>query len=82
MAAIGYSGVAIQPERINIWFGRHEICRNGGISPLFNEERAHDYLQQREFTVRIDLGLGSCTCNFFTTDLTHEYIHINADYST
>lgn len=82
MAAIGYSGVAIEPERINIWFGRHEICRNGGRSPLYDEAQAHAYLQQREFTVRIDLGLGSGTCNFFTTDLTHEYVHINADYST
>jgi glutamate N-acetyltransferase / amino-acid N-acetyltransferase len=82
MAAIGYSGVAIQPERINIWFGRHEICRNGERSPLYNEARTHAYLQQREFTIRIDLGLGSGACTFFTTDLTHDYIHINADYST
>lgn len=82
IAAIGYSGVAIDPERINIWFGRHEICRHGGVSPIYDELRAHAYLQQREFTVRIDLGLGSGSCTFFTTDLTHEYIHINADYST
>ncbi|MGC8549633.1 MAG: bifunctional glutamate N-acetyltransferase/amino-acid acetyltransferase ArgJ [Acidobacteriaceae bacterium] len=82
MAAIGYSGVAIDPNRINIWFGRNEICRNGGRSPLFDEARAHAYLQQREFSVRIDLGLGSGACTFFTTDLTNEYIHINADYST
>lgn len=82
MAAIGYSGVAIEPDRIGIWFGPHEICRNGGRSPLYNEAQAHDYLKQREFSIRIDLGLGSGSCNFFTTDLTHEYIHINADYST
>lgn len=82
MAAIGYSGVPIQPERIAIWFGRLEICRNGGRSPLYDEAQAHAYLQQREFSIRIDLGLGSGSCNFFTTDLTHEYISINADYST
>lgn len=82
IAAIGYSGVAVDPERINIWFGRNEICRNGERSPLYNEAKAHAYLQLREFTVRIDLGLGSGACSFFTTDLTHDYIHINADYST
>lgn len=82
IAAIGYSGVAIDPERIGIWFGRNEICRNGGRSPLYDETKAHAYLQQREFTVRVDLGLGSGACTFFTTDLTHDYIHINADYST
>ena len=82
MAAIGYSGVAIDPTRINIWFGRNEICRNGERSPLFDEAKAHAYLQQREFSVRIDLGIGSGSCNFFTTDLTHDYVSINADYST
>lgn len=82
MAAIGYSGVAIEPERIQIWFGPHEICRNGGRSPLYDEAQAHAYLRQREFSIRIGLGLGSGSCNFFTTDLTHEYVSINADYST
>lgn len=82
MAAIGYSGVAIEPERIQIWFGPHEICRNGRRSPLYDEAQAHAYLRQREFSIRIGLGLGSGSCNFFTTDLTHEYVSINADYST
>jgi glutamate N-acetyltransferase/amino-acid N-acetyltransferase len=82
MAAIGYSGVAIVPEKIGIWFGEHEICRQGGRSPLYDEATAHAYLKQREFSIRIALGLGDGTCRFWTTDLTSEYVHINADYST
>lgn len=82
MAAIGYSGAAIDPERIDIWFGELRICRNGGRAAEFDEVAAHAYLRQPEFSIRIQLNQGSGTCVFWTTDLTHEYIRINADYST
>ena len=82
MAAAGYSSATIDPDRIGIWFGELEICRNGGRVPDFDEAAAHAYLKQREFTVRIDLGVGSGMCRFWTTDLTAEYVRINADYST
>ena len=82
MAAAGYSGAAIDPERISIWFGEQPICRNGGRVPDFDEAAAHAYLKLREFTVRMDLGIGNGKCRFWTTDLTAEYVHINADYST
>lgn len=82
MAAAGYSGAAIDPERISIWFGEQPICRNGGRVADFDEAAAHAYLKQRNFTVRMDLGIGNGLCRFWTTDLTAEYVHINADYST
>ena len=82
MAAVGYSGVAIDPDRISIWFGEQQICINGGRVANFDEAAAHTYLKQREFTVRMDLGIGTGACRFWTTDLTAEYVTINADYST
>ncbi len=82
LAAIGYSGVDIDPGKINIWFGDHEICRAGGRSPLMDERTAHLHLTQREYHVRIDLGIGRGACRFWTCDLTKEYVAINADYST
>lgn len=82
MAAIGYSGVAIDPEKIDIDFGDLQICKAGGRSPSFDEAKAHDYIKQKEFTINIHLNIGSGSCRFWTTDLTHEYVHINADYST
>lgn len=82
MAAIGYSGAQIDPERIDIWFGEQRICRNGGRASEFDEAAAHAYLKQAEFTIRIQLNQGSGSCVFWTTDLTTEYVHINADYST
>jgi glutamate N-acetyltransferase / amino-acid N-acetyltransferase len=82
LAAIGYSGVAIDPARINISFGELEICSAGGLSPKFDESTTHEYLKQRDLVIHIDLGLGKGVCRFWTTDLTAEYVHINADYST
>jgi glutamate N-acetyltransferase/amino-acid N-acetyltransferase len=82
MAAIGYSGAEIDPERIDIQFGELPICRDGGRAPEFDEAAAHAYVAQTEFSVSIELHQGTGSCIFWTTDLTVEYIHINADYST
>jgi glutamate N-acetyltransferase / amino-acid N-acetyltransferase len=82
VAAIGYSGAEIDPERIDISFGDLRICRNGGRAAEFDEKAAHAYLRQEEFSISIDLHQGSGSCVFWTTDLTAEYVHINADYST
>jgi len=82
LAAVGYAGVPIDPALISIHFGDLEICRDGGLSPLFDEASAHGVLQQKEFTIRVDLRMGKGTCRFWTCDLTSEYVKINADYST
>jgi glutamate N-acetyltransferase/amino-acid N-acetyltransferase len=82
MAAIGYSGAQIDPELIEINFGELAICRNGCRAEEFDEAAAHAYISQPEFSVAITLNQGVGACIFWTTDLTHEYISINADYST
>jgi glutamate N-acetyltransferase/amino-acid N-acetyltransferase len=82
VAAIGYSGAQIDPERIDICFGELAICRNGGRAAEFDEIAAHAYIAQREFPVTIQLHQGAGSCVFWTTDLTHGYVSINADYST
>jgi glutamate N-acetyltransferase / amino-acid N-acetyltransferase len=81
-AALGYSGAAVDPDRIDIQFGTLPICADGGRAPGYDEAAAHAYISQREFTISIQLHQGAGSCVFWTTDLTHEYIHINADYST
>ena len=81
-AAIGYSGAQIDPAHFDIRFGDLPICRDGGRAAEFDEAAAHTYISQREFSISIDLHQGAGKCAFWTTDLTQEYIHINADYST
>jgi glutamate N-acetyltransferase/amino-acid N-acetyltransferase len=82
IAATGYSGAEVDPARIAIHLGNLLICERGGRAAAFDEAAAHRYLTQPEFSVHIDLGLGSGACRFWTCDLTREYVSINADYST
>ena len=82
MAAAGYAGVAIDPALIAIWFGDLPICRNGGRAAEYNEQAAHAYLTQPEYSIRLEFGVGTGRCRFWTCDLTKEYVAINADYST
>jgi glutamate N-acetyltransferase/amino-acid N-acetyltransferase len=82
IAAIGYSGAQIDPELIDIRFGDLPVCTNGARAAGFDKAAAHAYVMQPEFSVAIEVHQGSGSCTFWTTDLTVEYIHINADYST
>jgi glutamate N-acetyltransferase / amino-acid N-acetyltransferase len=82
VAAIGYSGAEIDPGRIDIRFGDLQICRDGGRAAEFDEAAAHAYIALPEFSISIQLHQGTGTCVFWTTDLTVEYVRINADYST
>ena len=81
LAAIGYSGVKINPDRINIYLGEQQICRHGAACP-FDHDRAHAYMSEPVYEIRIALGAGSAGLEFLSCDLTAEYVRINADYST
>lgn len=81
LAAIGKSGVPINQERINIHLGEQQICRHGAAI-IFDHERAHRYMSEPVYDIRISLGAGSADLEFLSCDLTAEYVHINADYST
>lgn len=81
LAAIGYSGVKIDPGRVNIYLGEQQVCRKGAACD-FDKNAAHANMLQPEYTIRIQLGSGKAGVDFLSSDLTAEYVHINADYST
>jgi len=81
LAAVGRSGVAVDPARVSIAIAEQTVCRKGQAA-AFEESRAHADLSQPECEVRVSLGRGRASVRFLTTDLTAEYVRINADYST
>ena len=81
LAAIGKSGVPINQERINIHLGEQQICRQGAAI-LFDHDRAHRYMSEPVYEIRISLGAGSAELEFLSCDLTAEYVRINASYRT
>jgi glutamate N-acetyltransferase/amino-acid N-acetyltransferase len=81
LAAIGRCSANVDPNRVNIYIGPQQVCRNGE-SRKFDEKAAHRYLSQPSYDIRIQLGRGKAGVEFLTTDLTAEYVRINAEYST
>jgi glutamate N-acetyltransferase/amino-acid N-acetyltransferase len=81
LAAVGRSGIAFDPSRVNIFIGRQKVCGKG-MSVRFDQQKAHEALAAPECDVRVELGRGGAEVKFLTTDLTAEYVRINADYST
>ena len=81
LAAAGYSGVEIDPDKVDIWFGPHQVCKKG-MRAKFDEARVHSYLKESVVDIRVALNQGKHAATFWTCDLTTEYVHINADYTT
>ncbi len=81
LSSVGKSGVAVDPAKVNIYIGAQQVCKAGTAHP-FGEKKAHEYLKQREYEIKVELGRGKTSLDFLTCDLTVEYVHINADYST
>ncbi len=82
ISTVGASGVAVVPSQIQITLNGLPVCENGGRAAAFDMAAVHAAMKQRYFTIAISLGLGAGTCRFWTCDLTTEYVHINADYSS
>jgi glutamate N-acetyltransferase/amino-acid N-acetyltransferase len=81
LAAIGYSGVAVRPERVILSFDGVVVARRGvGIGS--NERAAARVLERPKFTVRIFLGQGKESASVWTSDLGHDYVRINSAYRT
>ncbi|MBC8017155.1 MAG: bifunctional glutamate N-acetyltransferase/amino-acid acetyltransferase ArgJ [Verrucomicrobia bacterium] len=81
-AAVGYSGATVDQSRLSLRFNDVYMARNGVFAGGDAEERGSEVLQRNEFTVTVDLGLGTGAATVYTSDLSHEYININADYRT
>jgi glutamate N-acetyltransferase/amino-acid N-acetyltransferase len=81
LAAIGYSGVKVDPARVSIYLGSQQICRKGAACD-FDKGTAHRYMSQSAYDIRFALGSGKAALDFLSCDLTADYVSINADYST
>ena len=83
LAAVGYAGVPdLDVERIDVYLDDVCITRNGGRAEEYTEEQGARVMAQAEITIRIELGRGSVSETIWTTDLSHEYVRINAEYRT
>ena len=85
LCAIGYSGCAVDPEKIDVAFrsvkGEILVCQKGsGVE--FSEEKAKEILLEGEIDIMVNLNSGEWASTAWGCDLTFDYVKINGDYRT
>jgi glutamate N-acetyltransferase/amino-acid N-acetyltransferase len=82
LCAAGYAGVDFDPTKTDVWLQGVRVCRKG-LAAEYDETALSKKLDEPDCAIRIVLGeKGPGTATFWTCDLTHDYITINASYRT
>jgi glutamate N-acetyltransferase/amino-acid N-acetyltransferase len=82
MMALGKSAARVAADRVAIAFGDELLVERGMLRPGARLERIRELMAGTEYTIAIDLGLGAGEDRVWTSDLTEEYVRINAKYTT
>jgi glutamate N-acetyltransferase/amino-acid N-acetyltransferase len=80
MAAIGRAGVPITPSKLSLWFGEVPMVQRGIGLGLAAERKIEKVFHQKEFMITVGLGQGRHQAHMWTTDLSFDYVRINASY--
>lgn len=83
LAAIGRAGVEhLDVNRVQVSINGVLIAENGCRAPGYTEEQGVAAMAGEDITIAVDLGRGSRQVTVWTTDLSHDYVRINAEYRT
>ncbi len=80
MGAIGRSGVPINPDKLTVCFDKVVMVKRGMGTGLAAERKIAQVFKKKEFTISVDLGQGRASAHMWTTDLSYDYVRINASY--
>lgn len=83
LAAIGRAGVTdLDVNEIKVWLDDVLIAEQGGRAATYSERAGQQVMDKEELTIRVDLARGGVSETVWTTDLSYDYIRINAEYRT
>jgi glutamate N-acetyltransferase/amino-acid N-acetyltransferase len=82
LAAVGYSGAQADPDLVDLYFDDVLMASSGIFAGGDAEARGSEVLSRKEFSVTVDLKLGEGRATVYTSDLSYDYVKINADYRT
>ena len=81
LAAVGRAGIEqLDTTGVNLFLDDVCIVRNGGVDATYTEEKGQAVMNNEEITITVELGRGKESASIWTTDLSHEYVRINAEY--
>jgi glutamate N-acetyltransferase/amino-acid N-acetyltransferase len=80
LAAIGYSGVDLDPNKITLHLGDVLVAEHGGRAASYREEQGVRVMKESEILVHVNLHRGIETATLWTCDFSYDYVKINADY--
>ena len=80
--AIGKAGVSVDPQKIDVAIGDVALMQGGGKAPGYIEAAGAAVMAAEEIVISVNLNAGDCLESVWTSDLSHDYVSINADYRT
>ncbi len=80
LAAIGRAPADVDMDNVDFYFGDHQVVSGGALDAAYTEQRGLEALAGDEILIRIALGMGDASAQVWTSDLTADYVRINADY--
>jgi len=82
VSAAGYAGVPFDPNRLSLFLNQRPLFRNGQPVPFDAQDVSDAIRNNRETHVDLRLEMGVSRIRFWTSDLTADYVKLNADYHT
>jgi glutamate N-acetyltransferase / amino-acid N-acetyltransferase len=80
IAAAGRAGVKFDPQKVDLYFGDYKVVRNG--VEVMNGNKFEHIIKQPNFTVTIDIKNGKASSFIIASDITMDYLKLNAHYRT
>jgi len=82
LAAVGRSGVDMNLEKIEIFLDDVCIVKEGGRAQSYTEEQGQVVMSREEITIKVNMNNGTEKTRVWTSDLSYDYVKINAEYRT
>lgn len=80
LAAAGMAGVEFDPSKIDLYFDNYKVVRNG--AEIMDEKEVKHILKQPKFPITLDIKSGKSSYFVIASDITMDYLKLNAHYRT
>ena len=82
VSATGTAGVPYDPSKVSLKLNGYLLYENGAPVPFDKDVVSQSIRDNRNTRFELFFQEGDASIRFWTSDLTVEYVHLNADYTT